>query len=75
MDPLDAAVLKAARAGPAHVDGGVRDTISKELQIGRDAVEVSISNLVTLGLLAEVPGRGWAGFTPFGREFLRTLNL
>ena len=73
MDPMDAVILKAAHEAGGHIDGNMRNALSSKFQLGRDAVDVSISNLNKLNLLMEAPPR--MHVTPLGREFLRTLKI
>jgi hypothetical protein len=51
MDPLDAAVLKAAQAAGGRIIKETRNSIAAELKITLDPVQVSISNLQKLDLL------------------------
>jgi hypothetical protein len=53
MDPLDAAVLQqvASPGGNGAVTGQIRNNIAGALQVSRDEVDISIDNLVNLGLI------------------------
>jgi hypothetical protein len=78
MDPLDATVLQAAMqlpANPGRVVGTAEEALSKQLQVRRDEVEVSLGNLVRLGLsypVVESPSPD-VYVSTFGREFLRAV--
>ena len=74
MDPLDSSVLIAANKRNAPMSGGGRDSISAELQLSRDQVEVSIANLQKLELMVQLP-TGSIGVSPLGREFLRVAKV
>jgi hypothetical protein len=71
MDPLDAAVLQAARPFHGQI-GGKLNELAAQLGVSRDEVDVSLANLVKLDLAHKVGG-GEALTSPFGREFLRAV--
>jgi abortive infection alpha-like protein len=73
MDPLDAAGLQAAHGAGGFISHETRNGFAIQLHASRDEVDVSVDNLLKLGLvvLASPPN---GGISAFGREFLRTVS-
>jgi hypothetical protein len=71
MDPGDATVL--GRVGNGLIDNNAKGELARALNLSRDIVEVSSSNLAKLDLLAIVPAPEMT-ITPFGREYLRAVS-
>jgi hypothetical protein len=71
MDPPDALLLASPIKG-----GGVQQTernvVAQDLGISRDQLDVTLANLVRLGMLFE-PTPSVTGTTPFGREFILSV--
>lgn len=74
MDPLDAAVLREARAHGSPIDGGKLDIIAAALHVARDPIEISIENLIKLGIMAHTH-RPTSTLTAFGRDFFACGRL
>jgi hypothetical protein len=72
MDPLDAAFLFTLNKNGGRADGGGRNSMAAELQVSRDQIDVSGSNLRKLELL-QLDDQT-SVFSPFGREFLRAIS-
>lgn len=73
LDPLDAAVLQATHAGGGGIQDQTRNSLAAQLHVSRDEVDVSIANLTKLELVMQV-NTSFAGLSPFGREFVRTVS-
>jgi Abortive infection alpha len=71
MDPGDATVL--GRVGNGLIDNNAKGELARALNLSRDIVEVSLSNLAKLDLLAIVHAPEMT-ITPFGRVFLRAVS-
>jgi hypothetical protein len=72
MDPLDAAVM-ASSPSNANITMEVRQRLSEKLNVSRDEIDVSVSNLTKLEMFIIVHAPN--GFlTPFAREFLRAIS-
>jgi hypothetical protein len=79
MDPLDAAVLQGAQQLPdvGRLLGSDRNQLVQQLNATSDEIEVSVSNLIRLGLahsLTVSPAGGDTVTSAFGREFLRAVS-
>jgi hypothetical protein len=72
MDPLDAPFLVSLHRHGGRADGTVLNSISSELKISRDEIDVSWNNLKKLELLTLDNHN--AVISSFGREFLRALS-
>jgi hypothetical protein len=76
MDPLDAAVIRGLQAAGGGATGQTLNTLAEELHASRDEVDVSIGNLIKLGLVysprpeTHIP----TNILPLGREFLRAIS-
>ena len=73
MDPLDAAVLKAAQHGGGGVSGQIQNEIAGRLKATGDEVDVSLDNLARFGLMDKNVPRTFH-LSAFGREFLRAIS-
>lgn len=72
LDPLDALVLVQLKQGNGGVTQGGSNNMASSLGVSRDEIDVSLMNLVSVGFAANVPNS--VVMTPFGREFLRTIQ-
>jgi hypothetical protein len=73
MDPLDAAVLRAARDREGDITKDVRNEIATEVSSSPDEVDVSLTNLEKLDLVRPTH-RPAVVVSPVGREFLRLVS-
>jgi hypothetical protein len=76
MDPLDVEVLELGqREFSGSISGGTLDELAKRLDVSRDEIDASLSNLVKLDLTARSYTSGAdAVITPLGRELLRAVS-
>jgi hypothetical protein len=75
MDPLDAAALKALPT--SHFNLGMYRSLSEQLGVSTDEIEISIDNLLSLGFVrpfGDVTSPTYRLVSPFAREFLRAIN-
>ena len=79
FDPVDAVVFRALVGLPETRNKESLLIVVDNTAIERDAAEVSGSQLMKLGILANPSGGPYAGlnpiFTPLGRELARALGL
>jgi Abortive infection alpha len=78
LDPLDAAVLQGIHDTSGAITPGMRNGLAEHLHVLRDEIDVSISNLVKLGLAyssSPDPAAAVAvPISPLGREFLCAVS-
>jgi hypothetical protein len=78
MDPLDVPVLTLGdRAYFGNIAGDTLNQLAKRLDVSRDQIDVSVSNLVKLGLAARPNTSSTSAdavITPLGRELLRAVS-
>jgi hypothetical protein len=72
LDPLDAAVLNGVSAMGGRVEAGNRSSLAASVHITGDQLDVSMANLLELGLLQDA-NMMVTGMAPLGLEFLRAI--
>jgi hypothetical protein len=75
MEPLDAQALQKVRTGEQWAPNN-RDAFAQQFKVSSDQMEIAFQNLIAIGCLTVVPGRGPANpdLTAFGRELMRALE-